>query len=608
LQLRFLRFVTPALSFSVQQREKILLVVLLSAVAILFVLPQAEALLLSPFQTKQAELSDLQEKVGRKEDEETAVFKARGQLQRWQSESLPPDPLDAQRVYQQWLVDLARLAGMQNIVPSLGSRTAGSRTFTSISVTLEGEATIEQLAKFLFHFERTRLLHRLTRFDVKSPETEGNPLLEVLLTSEAIALNEAPDRALLFPRTTLLKELPEGETAMVVSGTTGFPEHGEFRIRMGNEFLDVTAHDENRWTVARAVDGTSAAAHQANALVELAPQRSPRDPKAGKTIVDYRRLIERGPFTKPRPPVTYSPKLPSLSMQTLDRGATLNVDAQVAGWDPGEGTPVYSLTQAPEGMTISPEGKILWSPAEDVPVGKYPVTVVAKSDRVASRELTASFDVTLREVNRPPQVEVPAALPVAYVGREWKASLEASDPDQAGPLEFSLGDNPPEGISIDPATGVLSWTPPATIEPGDKSVAVKVQDRGDPPQSTLAAVPVRVEDDPAQFTFLVGCIRDGDRWTAWLYDRSSNTSRYLTVGTDFMIADIHGLVAAIDLDSMEFATAEGRWRLHQEQNLRQAELIPQETAAETSDSAQDQPRAAAQLPQPAAEDAATREE
>ena len=50
----------------------------------------------------------------------------------------------------------------------------------------------------------------------------------------------------------------------------------------------------------------------------------------------------------------------------------------------------------------------------------------------------------------------------------------------ANTLRYSLGDGAPAGATIDPVTGVFSWTPPATATSGDYEITVQVTDNGSP--------------------------------------------------------------------------------------------------------------------------------
>src|SRR5262249_39675175 len=67
-------------------------------------------------------------------------------------------------------------------------------------------------------------------------------------------------------------------------------------------------------------------------------------------------------------------------------------------------------------------------------------------------------------------------ITVATVGQPYRYAVQAVDPDAGDALTFSL-DTAPVGMTIDPATGVIDWTPNAT-QGGPQAVTVRVRDRG----------------------------------------------------------------------------------------------------------------------------------
>lgn len=59
-----------------------------------------------------------------------------------------------------------------------------------------------------------------------------------------------------------------GQTSITVASASGFPASGEYRIRIDNEILKVTAgHGTTTWTVVRGQEGTSAATHSNSSVV-----------------------------------------------------------------------------------------------------------------------------------------------------------------------------------------------------------------------------------------------------------------------------------------------------------------------------------------------------
>lgn len=81
-------------------------------------------------------------------------------------------------------------------------------------------------------------------------------------------------------------------------------------------------------------------------------------------------------------------------------------------------------------------------------------------------------------------------------GQAWSLALSATDPDgQAQTLEFSLVPPTPDGLTLNPTTGALSWTPTPEQAMQTYRVTARVTDNGVPPQSddqsfTLVVQPV----------------------------------------------------------------------------------------------------------------------
>ena len=71
-------------------------------------------------------------------------------------------------------------------------------------------------------------------------------------------------------------------------------------------------------------------------------------------------------------------------------------------------------------------------------------------------------------------------------------ATDANQPPQT--LTFSLGAGAPGGASIDPLSGVFSWTPPEGSGPGTYPVKVIVTDSGTPPLSDFEIIQITVND------------------------------------------------------------------------------------------------------------------
>ena len=97
---------------------------------------------------------------------------------------------------------------------------------------------------------------------------------------------------------------------------------------------------------------------------------------------------------------------------------------------------------------------------------------------------------TTPPINHPPTI-TSTPNTTAIVGVAYIYDVDATDPDVGDILTYSLSGSSPEGMTIDPTTGVINWTPTA-IQIGDNDVTVEVSDNGTP-----------VESDTQNFTITV---------------------------------------------------------------------------------------------------------
>ena len=137
--------------------------------------------------------------------------------------------------------------------------------------------------------------------------------------------------------------------------------------------------------------------------------------------------------------------------------------------DPNCDALTYSLTQFPAGMSISAtSGVIAWTPTAGQ-IGSHPVTVRVTDSNPSPATLSFIVNVS---TNSPPFV---TSTPVvaAIEGAAYRYDVEADD-ENVNALTYALPEGP-VGMSIDPATGLIDWTPSA-IQTGSRAVTVRVTD------------------------------------------------------------------------------------------------------------------------------------
>jgi hypothetical protein len=139
-------------------------------------------------------------------------------------------------------------------------------------------------------------------------------------------------------------------------------------------------------------------------------------------------------------------------------GGSYQYAAQAA--DPDGDPLTYRLTQAPAGMTLDAvTGLISWTP-DTTQLGNHDVTLTVADGRGGSATQTFVLQVLPGSGVHPPILLAPPAPLSALVGQPFQYPVAAVDPGNA-PLTFTLS-TAPAGMTIDSATGLISWTPADT--------------------------------------------------------------------------------------------------------------------------------------------------
>ena len=555
---------------SEQQRIRILLAILGASLAFVVVSPLVDGYVFEPIRDRERRLANLDEQILAKKEEANDVILARSLLDDVVVRSLPSDPLDAKRLYRQWLHDLAQQSGWTQleVLPGI-DRAAKARDgvkYYRVQVAITGETTLGDLSTFLHRFERTDLTHRVQRLTVNSRGNAGNPVMEVTLTAEGVAMQDAGNRADLFPRTTLTADLNDRTSAVTVTDVESFPSAPPFLVRVGTEHLSVVSVDGNTWTVGRAADGTEAQSHPRDQAVELVPLHPDR---IDLTPEDYANLLASSPFVKPQPPVNYTPRLESIPDRILTRGAPLKFPILASGLDPRFGRPRYRLVGKPQtGMTLDMQsGEFVWEANAEQPLGVYDVTVSVTLPRNPELDLRSTFKVNLREPNTAPTLELQERY-TAWVGQEISIRPVAADDGPLDALTWSLADGAPEGTTIEAQGGEFRWTPAASLSPGQFEVSIVVTDTGEPPLNATGKILIDAQEDSASFTYLTGSVAADDKWKGLLYDRSTNRETVVRVGSRLQVSNIEAVIVEIGRRHVLIDSRGSRWRWKLGENLR----------------------------------------
>jgi cold shock CspA family protein len=147
----------------------------------------------------------------------------------------------------------------------------------------------------------------------------------------------------------------------------------------------------------------------------------------------------------------------------------------------------------PAGAAISPTGDFTWIPAE-IQHGVHTFDVVVTDNGIPTLSDSETITVTVTESNQPPVLN-PVGGKTVTEATLLSFTATASDPDiPVNTLAFSLAGTP-SGATIDPVTGVFTWTPTETQD-GSHTFDIIVTDNGIPALSDSETITVSVNEGP----------------------------------------------------------------------------------------------------------------
>jgi hypothetical protein len=188
-------------------------------------------------------------------------------------------------------------------------------------------------------------------------------------------------------------------------------------------------------------------------------------------------------------PPTLAPHNPeNVNEQTL-----LTVINSASDPDPGQ-TLTFALVSGPSGVNLDAStGVLTWTPTEAQGPGAYPITLRVSDNGSPSLSATQSFTVFVSELNSAPTL-APIGDQTVNESTLLTVNNSATDPDiPAQDLSFALVSAPP-GVDINPATGLLTWTPTPGQGPGSYVITLRVFDNGVPSMSATQSFTVFVTE------------------------------------------------------------------------------------------------------------------
>jgi hypothetical protein len=190
-------------------------------------------------------------------------------------------------------------------------------------------------------------------------------------------------------------------------------------------------------------------------------------------------------------PSNTAPVLASVGGQTVLAGTPLTIQLSATDSDLPAQTLTFSLVTGPSGATVTPTGLLSWTPNTSQAPSTNLVTVKVTDSGTPSLSNSKSFNVVVK-ANTAPTL---AAIPDQTIPEQQPFSLKlsAQDPNPGQTLTYSLVSGP-AGLSVNPATGMLTWTPTEAQGPSTNRVTVQVTDSGTPSLSSNQTFTIVVQE------------------------------------------------------------------------------------------------------------------
>lgn len=559
-----------------QKRTKILAGGLALVILVFLLRTKVDGWVRGPILKLQKEVVAAEKSAATLEADEIQLKVAQRNLEDWRVISLPPDVDIAQRLYREWVQALAENCGFSRIevVPSSKST---QKEYSTVAVEVRrAETDLQGLTKFLYLFDQADLMHRISSLTIDSPSPKGNPRLTISFTAEGMSASGTEDHQELLARTSLTTAVRDTDRTITAATNDLFPiaeppdEFEPFLVRIERELMRVEAVTESGWQVARGAEGTQAAPHETDAVIELFPVAWDR---REKTQDQYAVLVKGSPFVIPAPPKKYTPRITGVSEKTIKPGEEVKFTAKADGLDPELGAAQFALSDAAEGMIIdAASGEFLWKPIADMAPGDYTATVLMTQEKNTDVRVDSKLKITIKQPNTTPVIMLTESA-IVVLGQEFTTTATATDADATDTLTFSLGSGSPEGLTIDPKTGQLKWTPPRTFTPGKYDVEVKVTDNASEPKSAAVKIALDVQDDYAALTLLSGIVGKDGVLHAWFRNKATGNVNSLKAGEKLTVSEIAAEIVSITDRFVTMKDADGLWKLKLGDGLRQRQLI-----------------------------------
>ncbi|HZR18708.1 MAG TPA: CARDB domain-containing protein [Verrucomicrobiae bacterium] len=201
-------------------------------------------------------------------------------------------------------------------------------------------------------------------------------------------------------------------------------------------------------------------------------------------------------------PSNSPPVITFIPTQTLTEGGLFSFTPTATDSQPGVALTWSLLPGAPPGALIAPQtGHLTWQTSVGDGGTTNRFAVVVADNGSPSLSATQAFNVVVTRINHAPSMTALTSPVSLTTGSTLSLQLTATDPDlPLQTLSWHLSANSPSGLSLDAATGLLTWTPTQAQAPSTNVVTATVTDNGTPPLSdsqTFAIVVIATNHPPA---------------------------------------------------------------------------------------------------------------
>ena len=144
------------------QREKKLALLFGLVILYWFGKPMYVSWFVDPIDEKKIELQTLIDSVDTLEIKDMQLLAAQTRVINATRMALPPEELVAQRLYQEWVTELANMYQFRDPQVKPEGRSSRGKVYTAVRVGLSAQASYEQICRFLAAFENADILHRVS--------------------------------------------------------------------------------------------------------------------------------------------------------------------------------------------------------------------------------------------------------------------------------------------------------------------------------------------------------------------------------------------------------------------------------------------------------------